>query len=225
MWNLLWHSLHRGDPLYLSHPPAHQKQPHLSTRQNTDSHLTTFSPENAKRRTHCLESKRVCCPPETWLLHPTGLWNWNLESMVRSLLAWLDSCKVLHHISAKELTAQSFLEGLHWLTAHFSYQGALSSWKNLISAVSTQWSRVTHLYTNVQILSFLPNDRPLTICTAFKLSFHFFKTMLNFNTFYIRCGSQAFSYRAILFEYTLLTNISLNLALPEWFPGLQTWFG
>ena len=170
-------SLHRGDPLYLSHPLLPSKNnPSLYSTKHRFLYLTIhFFTRNLKRRVQCLESRRVCCPPETWLLHLTGLWNRKFgKHGKKSLgLVGLLIAKSFISISANELTAQSFLEGLHLLTAHFSYQGALSSWKILSlqfplsgpgwptsppmcckSCLSSKWQTFNYLYRFQAFFSF-----------------------------------------------------------------------
>ena len=185
-----------------------------------------FFTRNVKRRIQCLESKRICCPPETWLLHPSGLWNWKFGKHDKQPLDLAGLiAKSFISISAKELTPPSFLEGWHWLTAHFSYQGALSSWK--ISSLQFPfsgpgWPTSTPMWCKSCLSS---KWQTFNYVYSFQAFFSFFLTMLNFPKHFIyNVGPKPFHIVPFFFECTSLTDISLNLALAEWFPGLQIWF-
>ena len=174
----------------LAIPSCPAKITHLSTQQNTDSCISqsTFSPETSR------EESSVWNPGGSVALQKLGYCTsqvygiGNLESMVRSLLVWLDSnCKVLYqHLSQR--TDCSIFPSRELFQAGKSY---LCSFHSVVQGDPP-------LHQCVANLVFLPNDRPLTICTAFKHSFHFSLNRVKLsNTFYIRCGSQAFSWCAI----------------------------
>lgn len=142
----------------LAIPSCPAKITHLSTQQNTDSCISqsTFSPETSR------EESSVWNPGGSVALQKLGYWTsqvygiGNLESMVRSLLVWLDSnCKVLYQHLSQRTDCSIFPRRLAFIDRSFLLSGSSFKLENLISAVSTQWSRVTHLSTNVlQILSF-----------------------------------------------------------------------
>lgn len=159
--------------IFWSIPPAHQKQPisHSDKTQIRASHNPLFFTRNAKRRTHCL-TKRILLPSRNLVTAPTGLWNRNLESMVRSLwFGWTLIAKSF--ISIQPRNWLSIFPRRFALIDSSFYQGALSSWKTLslqFPLSGPGWPP----HTNVQILSFFQMIDLLTICTAFQAFFSFF---------------------------------------------------
>lgn len=160
VWNLLWHSLHRGDPLYLSHPllPTKNNPVFISLLDETQIHVSHNPLFHQKRQQKnmvsgiqegLLPSRNGYCTPQVYGIG-------NLESMIRSFLVWLDSdCKVLYQHLSQGTDSSIFPRRLALIGSSFLLSGSSFKLENLISSLSIQWSRVTHLYTNVmQILSF-----------------------------------------------------------------------
>lgn len=137
---------------------------------------------------------------------------------MRSLLVWLDPhCKI--PLSASQLLNDSsvFPRRLALIDSSLLLSGRFLMLENLISAVSIQWSKVTHLYTNmIWVLSFFQmTDLQLFVqFSSFLLVFFFFFTVLEFPVhFTLWYGSQALSYLAIFlcvyFTYQNFSKVSM----------------
>ena len=142
----------------LAIPSCPPKKTHLSTRQNTDSCISqsSFSPETSREESTVWNPRGSVALQKLGYCTPQVYGIGNLEIMIRSLLVWLDShCKVLYQHLSQGTDCSIFPRRLALIDSSFLLSGSSFKLENLISAVSTQWSRVTHLYTNVMpVLSF-----------------------------------------------------------------------
>lgn len=142
----------------LAIPSCPPKITHLSTRQNTDSCISqsSFSPETSREASSVWNPRGFVALQKLGYCTPQVYGIGNLESMVRSLLVWLDSHrKVLYQHLSQGTDCSIFPRRLALIGRSCLLSGSSFKLENLVSAVSTQWSRVTHCSTNVlQILSF-----------------------------------------------------------------------
>ena len=142
----------------LAIPSCPPKITHLSTPQNTDSCISqsSFSPETSREASSVWNPRGFVALQKLGYCTPQVYGIGNLESMVRSLLVWLDShCKVLYQHLSQGTDCSIFPRRLALIGRSCLLSGSSFKLENLVSAVSTQWSRVTHRSTNVlQILSF-----------------------------------------------------------------------